>query len=690
MDTTSKLGILGKKPNVVYTTSGKLQLAEDEQGSIDYVGNVLLEASNDSIEIFPTDNDKQMKTTVDKCVEAVEELDNEVKTTIEVPVHPEEDIFTVDDLKHNDVSVGFFPFERKLDEDRYWKKSLFLDDEKYANKALRKHLLPDQQMLNDLAKHFGRKSELISKICKLVCVHIAEQDESIYDVWPAVKINCNDIVFVIMVKANQSNNKSQKSRLKEIRYSYVKRSLGEVSYEGQYVNNSRQFNKYSAELSSSEKELLQRGINNNNVQLMKRHKYLMMISGSPVRSKGHDWECHTIEREICIALYVLVKGYIPINEEPFDTEYEGLSVDVREGFFQLFTGPVNRFDNIKHGCQIITHQFGTVGGFVDYFGYGTCGLTCAHVVLDPTGMNSLASKEKDDMALGISLTDQIVYQPDKSLESNAIGNVVKAIYREGGNGESGIDLAVFHILQRYPMFGDFPDLEDGSSANVSYDSGKVADILRLGSCKVFKYGAATYLTSGEVVLDSSTLSVRTYETFEVNNDYNIKLHNLLEIRPDASFPEFAKEGDSGALVYCVGENNEPICVGVVEGGTGNNSCVVIPILPILEQLNLTSLKSFPNSITERKMMQMGQSLAEQFTQILRSACSLLETRISKTDARITSSECAMEIKLNQIEQNLRSVIEQERAKTVAEINQLLQGFVLQTQPIQKLNEPQTS
>lgn len=329
---------------------------------------------------------------------------------------------------------------------------------------------------------------------------------------------------------------------------------------------------------------------------------------------------------------------------------------------------------------------------MDYPGCGTCGLTCAHVVLNPMEMKHLAPKRDNDMDLEFAPTGQTVYQPDSSQESYAVGKVVKAIYREGGGGESGIDIAVFHILQRYPFLGDFPDFKDGSRTPISYDSGKTADISRLGFSDVCKFGSMTDLTSGSVVMDAATLSVRTYEKYTVSNDYDVKLHNLIEIRPKTDISSFAEQGDSGALVFCEGENKQLLCVGVVEGGTSNNTCVIIPISPILEQLNLMSLKSFEINRIEQKIIHTGQSLNEQLNQNLRSTYNALDTRITEsertTDARITRSERttneligrseqAIERRMVQMEQNLHQLVQQESARTVTEVGNLLQNFMLQ-------------
>jgi hypothetical protein len=151
---------------------------------------------------------------------------------------------------------------------------------------------------------------------------------------------------------------------------------------------------------------------------------------------------------------------MPIREDPFEKQYNGVAVDVREGFFQLFTGTANTYhEHLKNGCQVQREQLGTMGGFVDYQGFGTCGITCAHVLLNPRDMNSLSPSTENMMDYGFSALGQTVYQPDNTQERHAIGKVLKAIYKQGGGGESGMDIALVKIDQRYPQFGDFPSLE---------------------------------------------------------------------------------------------------------------------------------------------------------------------------------------------------------------------------------------
>lgn len=162
-------------------------------------------------------------------------------------------------------------------------------------------------------------------------------------------------------------------------------------------------------------------------------------------------------------------------------------------------------------------------------------------------------------------------------------------------------------------------------------------------------------------MDTNTLSVRTYQPYIYNEDYEIILHNLLEIRTTVGHSSFAEPGDSGALVFCTGENNELCCVGVVEGGTKHKTCVVMPITPILQQLNLVSLKCFDkNRMLEHFERQIGESFAQlkneiiQTSNTIHSAYSSLETRISQNEQITQTALATILQKLNQLDQEMHN------------------------------------
>lgn len=344
-----------------------------------------------------------------------------------------------------------------------WEKCIQLKDQKYGFTALREKHYPGQVMLQHISKQFGNKCELTINTCDAICSLIKDKHDSILRVWAAVRDKSEDIVFVVFV--NDKNVPLDDF----IEYSFVKRETTFVSHEGKEIVYNKKFDEWWAEVPCTVKERLTKCINTYNIDLMRNHKYLTMITVSPVRSTGYNSEFHEKKPGACIALYVLMKGYIPIQENPFETHYDGFPVDVREGCFSLFTGPPNAFhDSLKSGCQIQRETLetgeqlgtGTLGGFIDYHGYGTCGLTCAHVLLQETEIKNLAPEGEDKMELGYTATGHSVCQPFSApSQNNAVGKIVKAIFHEGGGGKSGIDIAVFQIEQRTPNLGEFPTLK---------------------------------------------------------------------------------------------------------------------------------------------------------------------------------------------------------------------------------------
>lgn len=564
-----------------------------------------------------------------RVVEANAAKNHGRQTTLEVRVtDPCHELQT--DSKN--LPEDIFPPELRIT-DRPWQKCMALNRKKYGYRALRRNEIPDQRLFNELGHRLGRKSKLVSNICDQICKYIKGKSDCIIDVWAAYTTENEGIIFVILL-----DNDIKIRNIVE--YSYVKRLLGEVNDESKDVIYSEDFDTYLTDLPSEEKGDLQRSINSVNVELMKKHKYLMMISGSPVCSSGYYTPSHKLTRQTCIVFHVLVKGYIPIREEPFKTNYNGVPVDVREGWFKLFTGRASDFhENVKHGCKIQRHLSGTLGGFLNYHGFGTCGITCAHVLLTPGEMKSL-NPDAVELKVNFDFTmDQTVYQPIRSEDSEhcALGRGVKAVYKPGGHGESGIDVAVFQIDRRYPVAGDFPLREDGSPCVMSYDSGKIADFSsRLGPGDVIKYGAVSHLTNGKVISLANIVSVKAFEKLDINNQYDLTLHNLLEIITTDNTRPFADPGDSGALVFCRGENNDLFCVGMVEGGTSQKTTVVVPIAAILQELNVHKLKSFHKT-----------RVSQRFEHI--------ESRLSVIEQRINESEHNLQNTLSVILQEISNL-----------------------------------
>ncbi|XP_060561273.1 uncharacterized protein LOC132721039 [Ruditapes philippinarum] len=272
---------------------------------------------------------------------------------------------------------------------------------------------------------FGRKSKAIIVTCKAICEYIKSKHVAIAHVWAAYTIeNPQRITFVITVKQKSEGTKSKESvRLEKlIQYSFVKQYAGDFSLEGSEVI--KQQASHAAKLDEESYENLQTCISKHSEDLMKKHKYLSIISACSKRSKGFgaSWE---LLPEKCIVLYVQKKNYIPIDEEPFEASYDSIPVDVREGVFIPYGHTAReKLNPVRMGCQIGGDcSSGTLGCFIDHPQYGVCGLTCAHVLLNPLELLHLETYGMMKWPLHGMVKN--VYQPADN--KSVLGNVVQLI-----------------------------------------------------------------------------------------------------------------------------------------------------------------------------------------------------------------------------------------------------------------------
>ena len=156
-----------------------------------------------------------------------------------------------------------------------------------------------------------------------------------------------------------------------------------------------------------------------------------------------------------------------------------------------------------------------------------------------------------------------------------------------------MDAAVIvnNIPPRFPRSGDFPTINCGiagfSPENpIVFNSGEIIqyfDDIKL-PCTVVKYGATTGLTIGLLRSFGSAVQVRRPS---FHPDDNVRLHQQLEVFKIEE--DFAQEGDSGSLVFCVctgGKSIELKALGLLVGGTTNGNGIVTPIWAILNKLGL--------------------------------------------------------------------------------------------------------
>ncbi|XP_060560066.1 uncharacterized protein LOC132720096 [Ruditapes philippinarum] len=459
--------------------------------------------------------------------------------------------------------------------------------------------LPSQKILDEMCKVYERKSQEIAITCKAIVEHIKSKHAGIVHVWAAYTIqNPHKIIFVVIVKDKSENDDRTEplSLDKLITYSFVNQYVGEFSSEGSEVI--KKHTSASEGFDEESYQKLQSCISKHSEDLMKKHKYLSIISACSNRSKGFDesWE---LVPEKCIVLYVQKKSYIPIDEEPFKTNYDDIPVDVREGAFIPYGHTAGeKLDPVRMGCQIGGDSFsGTLGCFIDHPQYGVCGLTCAHVLLHSLKLKRLKSLGMVKWPLHGMSTN--VYQPADN--QSVLGNVVQLICKKGTGNTCGMDVALFRITDRQPKTANFPDataISGSSFQTINYDSWRMCDtgMLNLTQDRVVKFGSTTELRDGKIIFDA--MGVKELESCPLfSGCATITLFNQIEVKDHTHGLPFADRGDSGALVFVVDDNNsQHTCIGIVEGGTTYGTVVVTPIVPILEELNVPCLKSFETEI----------------------------------------------------------------------------------------------
>lgn len=325
-------------------------------------------------------------------------------------------------------------------------------------KLLSEGNLPPLFILDKSCLKFGHKSDIVKLMCGAISKHIKSLSDEILNVWPAYEYtnsresDQNKIIFVLITK-----NKDQMQLNCE--YRICIRDNRKCSLESAHVVK-RELE--TCEIISYDKLTeLTNIVNKHAKSFTKKHSNITMMSVSWMKSKGFGTPEESIEQLPCIALYVHIKGMIPIAEDPFPVNVENFPVDVREATFTfLHGGPCEYHEKLKMGCAIGSSMqnadghflTGTLGGFVDHPEHGVCCITCGHVLYSPMG--GLRGFENGVRDFG-DHEHVAVYQPI-SKGSPEFGIVKKVVYREGGNGTAGVDVALVKIFHRIPINGDFP------------------------------------------------------------------------------------------------------------------------------------------------------------------------------------------------------------------------------------------
>ncbi|XP_053386517.1 uncharacterized protein LOC123538824 [Mercenaria mercenaria] len=470
-----------------------------------------------------------------------------------------------------------------------------------ADDLVQKNVLPSNRELHTACRNFGRRSKTFSNICDMICKQVMDTAEYIVDAWASYCIedcHSNETISVVFVVITADMSKI--IHLKDYKYHLI--SQNTFSSESEIVL-TRELSDETHDISRDRDTLeeLRKCIAHHADDLLEKHSNINVILPSFKKSKGFYSDNHSIVDEPCIALYILVKGYIPINEDPFPQELDGFKVDVLEGKFETYNGGPNDFhERLKMGLAIHANILdsnknllgGTLGGFVNHPVYKMCGITCAHVVCSSEEMNSIKfCGIKDGL-------DKPVFQPVND-ESAPFGRVVRAVYKPGDESSSGMEAVLFHIQERHPEDGSFPmafnDIQAGfdKSRPLTYDSGVVCEASAIRPrTEVYKYGMATGITRGSFALQGAVVRKERMEGNRHSFGYSLK--NQLVVLQIGVEP-FAEPGDSGALVLIDGGHHDSVAIGIVEGGI-QGRVFVTPICDILRAFGCSDIKMYQFNI----------------------------------------------------------------------------------------------
>ncbi|XP_053406175.1 uncharacterized protein LOC123534853 isoform X2 [Mercenaria mercenaria] len=484
-----------------------------------------------------------------------------------------------------DIATGVDEFYSEKSET--WTTALDTSNEKAARHLLKLGVLPQSDEVAKAYKTFG-KTEIFLEICQNICSYLEEKSKDIVNVWSAYRKEGDeetDVVFVVCTR-------SKSIEVDFEGFSIYQRAISEYSSESRKVLAEELNTKFDKTLLNKLKLSTQAHAKT----LMENHSNISMISPSIFKSKRFGQARHEliVTNKPCIVLYVHIKGLIPIKEEPFPSEIDGFPTDVREAGFTLFNGGPNEFhENLKMGCAVhanVTNtegdiMGGTLGGFVHHPEFGNCCLTCAHVVSKPDDMINLRDNNGGKAVIGTDC-NYLVYQP-VSHGSRHFGRLVSVVYKEGGEGKSGVDAALIQITKRFPRSGDFPDADNYREAGFDqnrpmiFNTGMTRNLSDDDiSTEVVKFGAITGVTRGVVRMNGSIIRRTNMCGY---SEFGYLLHNQVEILSVGGNP-FALSGDSGALVFAKDRSNELVAVGMVEGGMSDGRIMITPICEILTEL----------------------------------------------------------------------------------------------------------
>ncbi|XP_061193967.1 uncharacterized protein LOC133202208 [Saccostrea echinata] len=332
-------------------------------------------------------------------------------------------------------------------------------------------------------------------------------------------------------------------------------------------------------------------------KLFKEHSNLTLISASPFKSTGYSKGKHRVVEKPCISLLCLHKGYIPFGEREFPKQINGYQVDVQEGYCFLGSGRSIDFGgHIRRAKGINTPGNGSIGGFVD-LSNDTVGLiTCAHVVFS-TDELKMPNNEIQNYVLGNGIDLNVEVFDKNQHNFQVCGTIVDKCFPLSSYNDS-VDAALIKLDPSVNEFG-FPITLAHQLYSAGFDPNKppmftgevvnVPDPMEINKIpgkldSVVKYGSKTGFTIGNLYFNGSHIRF-VDDIGELPDKTPVCMCNQIEIQ---SLPHgtFFEPGDSGAFVFCINPDKTLSCIGMAIGSTSKGSCLVTPMVRILDSFGL--------------------------------------------------------------------------------------------------------
>ena len=304
--------------------------------------------------------------------------------------------------------------------------------------------------LQQYIENHGVKSAVTLSAIKLLCATVEEKyfKDKIKQWIPGYEHSDRpfDLVLVAIVTEEVPNIPHFRD------FRLIQRKFGDVSDEAQNLFEKEKDDQ--CRFTDQEHGDMRRCITENAKTLMKEHSNLLIVRGSKVRPNKE-------RPELCIVLYVHVKGIIPFGEDPFPKTLCGYQIVILEGIFQFSVHPKGFIPSLMMGCFLeSSHGMGgSLGGFVKLPDGSVGCLTAGHIFKDHIGQDGFI---KD------------VYQPKRESQQThfKFGEVINHSFAEQWNNEVSIDATLIKITneRRYPKSGRFPDAESTEAGNLLFSS----------------------------------------------------------------------------------------------------------------------------------------------------------------------------------------------------------------------------